>query len=255
MHMNTLPARAALSWFKAGWHSFTRQPFAFLIFGAMVVTSLIFLGAVPYAGSSLALFLMPGVALFWMVMGREAEQDNAKLTELFRSAFAAVQSQWQALLVLGGAYLACYALALSLSALIDGGELAQLMLGDNAANSTDNSLLIPSESADAALLFFILYLPISLLFWHAPALVYWGGMSPLKSLFFSWVACWRNWTAYLVLGLIWLVLPITTCLLILVLAAMLGNFNVPILLIPTMLLLFTVFSASLYANFRDNFST
>jgi hypothetical protein len=34
-----------------------------------------------------------------------------------------------------------------------------------------------------------LYLPISLLFWHAPALVHWHGISPVKSLFFSLVAC------------------------------------------------------------------
>ena len=46
--------------------------------------------------------------------------------------------------------------------------------------------------------------PLILLFWHAPALVHWHGVSPVKSLFFSAVACFRNFGALLVYGLAWL---------------------------------------------------
>jgi hypothetical protein len=48
-----------------------------------------------------------------------------------------------------------------------------------------------------------LYLPLSLLFWHAPALVHWHGVPPLKSLFFSLVACMRNFKAFTLFGLAW----------------------------------------------------
>ena len=41
-------------------------------------------------------------------------------------------------------------------------------------------------------------------FWHAPALVYWGGQTVGKSLFFSTVACWRNKGAFAVYALDWL---------------------------------------------------
>ena len=39
----------------------------------------------------------------------------------------------------------------------------------------------------------LLHLPLFLMFWHAPALVHWHGVAPVKSLFFSVVACLRNW--------------------------------------------------------------
>eukprot|EP01041_Mallomonas_annulata_P022433 gene22433-42727_t len=50
----------------------------------------------------------------------------------------------------------------------------------------------------------LLYLPLSLLFWHAPGLVHWHGVPPVKALFFSIVACVRNFGAFLVYGLGWL---------------------------------------------------
>ncbi len=48
-----------------------------------------------------------------------------------------------------------------------------------------------------------LYLPLSLAFWHAPALVHWHGVPPAKSLFFSFVACFKNFGALFVFGLVW----------------------------------------------------
>ena len=54
-----------------------------------------------------------------------------------------------------------------------------------------------------------LYLPLSLAFWHAPALMHWHRVPPAKSIFFSLVACWRNLLAFVgyaltVLALFWL---------------------------------------------------
>ena len=50
----------------------------------------------------------------------------------------------------------------------------------------------------------LLHTPLFLMFWHAPALVHWHGVSPVKSLFFSVVACLRNFGALLLYGLAWL---------------------------------------------------
>ena len=49
-----------------------------------------------------------------------------------------------------------------------------------------------------------LYLPLSLAFWHAPALVHWHRVPPVKSLFFSVVACFKNFGALTVFGLVWI---------------------------------------------------
>lgn len=44
-------------------------------------------------------------------------------------------------------------------------------------------------------------LPMVLAFWFAPLLTAWNAIPPAKSLFFSLVAVWRNWRAFLLYGL------------------------------------------------------
>jgi hypothetical protein len=56
----------------------------------------------------------------------------------------------------------------------------------------------------------LLYLPLSLLFWHAPGLVHWHSIPPAKALFFSFIACWRNLTAFAVFFLSWMGVFIAT---------------------------------------------
>jgi hypothetical protein len=100
----------------------------------------------------------------------------------------------------------------------------------------------------------VLYLPISLMFWHAPALVHWHGISPLKSLFFSLVACLRNVKALLVFGLAWTAVIFAVSLLIGVVALATGNPQVAATaLMPLGLLVTAMFSTSLYFTFRDSF--
>jgi hypothetical protein len=49
----------------------------------------------------------------------------------------------------------------------------------------------------------LFYVPLSMMFWHAPALVHWYGMPAVKSLFFSFMACWRNLKAFGVYVMAW----------------------------------------------------
>jgi hypothetical protein len=68
-----------------------------------------------------------------------------------------------------------------------------------------------------------LYLPLSLLFWHAPALVHWHGVPPLKSLFFSlWPAC-ATVKAFTLFGLAWVGVFLLGGLVITVFAALIGS--------------------------------
>jgi hypothetical protein len=100
----------------------------------------------------------------------------------------------------------------------------------------------------------VLYLPVSLMFWHAPALVHWHGISPVKSLFFSFVACLRNAKALLVFGLAWTAVIFVVSLLIGVVALLTGNPQVAATaLMPLGLLVTAMFSTSLYFTFRDSF--
>ena len=103
------------------------------------------------------------------------------------------------LLLLGLAYLACCFV---------GGVIATLPFLDNLTAVLE----VPGEVDEIALLramqapmltFGILYVLISMFFWHAPALIGWHGVPMSQALFFSMVACWRNKWAFLLYGLSW----------------------------------------------------
>jgi uncharacterized membrane protein len=51
----------------------------------------------------------------------------------------------------------------------------------------------------------LLLCPLIMAYWYAPVLVGWHALSPGKALFFSFVACARNWRAFLVYSLALLV--------------------------------------------------
>src|SRR5690606_10470122 len=51
--------------------------------------------------------------------------------------------------------------------------------------------------------FGVLYLILSALFWHTPALIGWHRLPITRALFFSMVACWRNKWTFLLYALIW----------------------------------------------------
>jgi hypothetical protein len=109
----------------------------------------------------------------------------------------------RAMLTLGALYAVGFLAIMGISTLFDGGKFARLyLLGgqDHAANWRSDA----RASRRAMWVSTALYLPLSLLFWHAPALVHWHGVSPMKSLFFSIVACVRNVGAFTVYGLAWL---------------------------------------------------
>ena len=92
------------------------------------------------------------------------------------------------------------------------------------------------------------------LFWHAPALVHWHGVSPVKSLFFSAVACLRNVGAMLLYGLAWLALFLVVGFVMSTVGVLLGGTAVArSIMMPTVLLLVAMFTTSLYFTFRDSF--
>ena len=93
---------------------------------------------------------------------------------------------------------------------------------------------------------------LSLPFWHAPALVHWGGHGPLKALFGSCVGLWHNRAAYAVHGLVWLGLMLAAGSLLSLLLALLPALAV-MLVTPLSLLAATVFYAGLYFSFMDSF--
>jgi hypothetical protein len=101
-----------------------------------------------------------------------------------------------------------------------------------------------------------LHLPLSLLFWHAPALVYWHELSPVKAMFFSIVACLRNFWALTVFALVWMAIMVMMVLVLTFLSSLLDSPSLAsTLLFPGLMLVASMFFTSLYFTFRDSFES
>ena len=95
---------------------------------------------------------------------------------------------------------------------------------------------------------------LSVPFWHAPALVHWGGQPAAKALFFSLMACWRNRGAFFVYALTWAAVILLFAVVANLLFAMLGHIQwMAAAAMPASLVFSTVFYVSLYFTFADCF--
>lgn len=251
MKLQIVPARQGVQWVKRGIQTFFRQPLALsgLFFMFMAVISV--LSLVPVLGNALALALLPGATLGLMAATKETSQGNFPMPSILISAFRAGKQQMRAMLILGGLYALGFLLVLGVSALVDGGKFAKLYL----VGGTMTPELVQSGDFQMAILVAMgLYMPLSLLFWHAPALVHWHGIPPVKSLFFSFVACIRNFWAFTVFGLLWMGAFIAMAMLIATVGALLGSPElVSVTMFPAAMLMAAMFFTSIYFTFSDSF--
>ena len=251
MRLNVVPPRTGVQWLKSGMRTFWRQPLAMSGLFFMFMAAMSVAGMVPYLGSALALAVLPGATLGLMAASREAESGKFPMPTILISAFKAGRAQGQAILKLGALYATGFLLIMAVTALIDGGQFARLYLV--GGNLSIDKLQTP-EFQTAAWVAMALYLPLSMMFWHAPALVHWHGVSPLKSLFFSWMACWRNIGAYLVYMVSWFAVFMLAASVLMLLSSLLDASLFGMLVLPLMLLMGSMFFNSFYATFRDSFT-
>ena len=251
MRLNIVPARTGLLWFRAGLRTFWQQPLALAGLFFMFIMMVTLTSLVPLVGSVLALALLPAATLGLMAATREAAQGKFPMPTILVSAFRAGRQQARAMAQLGAVYAAGFLLVLGVSTLVDGGQFARLYL---VGGQLTPELVQSAAFQNAMWLTMALYLPFSMLFWHAPALVHWHGVTPGKSLFFSAVACARNFGALSLYVLAWMGLFIGTGMLVMVVTVALGVPGlINTLMFPTVMLLAAMFFSSIWFTFRDSF--
>jgi hypothetical protein len=251
MKLNIVPARTGLTWVKLGITTFIKQPLAMsgLFFMFLAVLSVATL--VPFVGAALALALLPAATLGLMAATQEAAKGKFPMPTILISAFRAGRQQMRAMMVLGALYAAGFLALMGVSALFDGGQFARLYLVGGAMTE---DLVLQSGFQTAMWVAMGLYLPLSLLFWHAPALVHWHGVSPVKSLFFSFLACYKNFGAFTMFGLAWTGLFILAAVMVSLIASLLGNPELAtVSMFPVALVIVAMFFTSIYFTFRDCF--
>ena len=251
MKLNIVPARTGIHWVKLGCTTFFKQPLALAGLFFMFMAFMSVLSIVPVLGNALALALLPAATLGLMLASQEAERGKFPMPSIMLAAFRTAKPKMQAMLMLGAIYAACFLLVMGVSTLFDGGKFAKLYL---IGGSLSRELVMDSEFQAAMWVSMALYLPLAMLFWHAPALVYWQGMAPLKSLFFSLMACVRNFRAFLVYGFSWVGLFIVVSMGVTTLAGLIGGAGAAAAaMFPAAMLMAAMFFTSVYFSVKDCF--
>jgi MFS family permease len=241
--LNIVPARTGIQWVKLGVQTFLRQPLALTGLFFMYMAVVLVISQIPLVGPVLGAMLVPAATLGLMAATAEAADGRFPMPTVLVSAFRAGRQRARAMLVLGAIYTV--------------GSLAATLLGSLLAGEP---VAAPAADAQAptldarTLVILLFHFPLVVLFWHAPALVHWHGVAPVKSLFFSAVACLRNAGALLMYGFCWLALFLVVGFFVSTVGMMLGGLAVArSIMMPTVLLLVAMFSTSLYFTFRDSF--
>ncbi len=251
MKLNLVPARTGFVWFRAGLRTFWRQPLALAGLFFLFIALISVVSFIPILGSVLGLALLPAATLGLMAATREAASGQFPMPTILLSAFRAGRQRARAIAVLGLAYAIALLLLLGASALVDGGQFARMYLfgGQLTAEQLNSSAF-----RNAIWLAMALYLPLTMMFWHAPALVHWHGIPPVRSLFFSFVACARNFGAYLLYMLTWSALSLIVAFTLLIITALLGRADLMgLLLMPVSVVMAAMFFSSIWFTFRDSF--
>ena len=256
MQVQTLPAAAGWAWLGTGFAIFRRNP---PLLAMLVVTywlTILLLNVLPVIGAVAASLIIPGLSVGLMQAARDLDRgQKAGLQTLF----SGLQRNPRTLIALGALYLCCTLGVLGLSALIDGGQLLSFMISGKGA---DKETVESGELVLPSLFVMTLMLPVLMAYWFAPVLAAWHGLSVGKSLFFSFVACWLNWRAFLFYSAALVVFAgvVPGLVLISVVAVSVdakGGFMTAFVITPLMmviaLMIFSTVYASFYASYRDIF--
>lgn len=250
--LNVVPARIGIAWVKLGIKTFFKQPLALggLFFMNFALTQI--LGLLPGIGFILAVGLIPAFNAGLLVATQQAEQNKFPMPLTLFSAFRQNTKNTKFILTLGVIYVLIVVVLITLFNLIFIDPSNSSLIVDGKLNE---KLVGNSDFQIASMVVLGLQLPIGMLFWHAPALVHWHEVSPIKALFFSFVACFKNLSAMVVYFSMWLVVFLLGGLILTVVTAAMGSESMlPLVIFPAGLLMATMFFTSIYFTFKDSFS-
>lgn len=244
MQARSLPARHGALWLLAGFRLFRRNPPLLTAVTLGYLFLIIIINLLPFVGPFLLPLALPALAVL-VANGCRAIEDGR--TASGWALTRGIKENRIPLIRLGGLHLLGSILILSVSTLIAGGpeSLAKLDPADEEAMlATMLRLLVVAT-------------PVLMAFWFAPLLTAWDQVSPLKSVFFSFVASLRNWRAFAVYVLAVAVVGVAVPGLLMVVVGAISESLLKVLSVALrMVLIFVlapVLAASVYVSYRDVF--
>ncbi|MBU6142780.1 MAG: hypothetical protein KGP33_02315 [Betaproteobacteria bacterium] len=192
-----LESKVGAGWLSEGFSLFHRQPLGWTLILFIYWAAMLMAAFIPIFGLVLPLLLTPGLSMGFIEISRAIDRREPPRPPLLISAFRSAQAK--AVLILGAWYVLEITVIMLVSYLIDDGVLIEWI--------TLGQMPKPEQIAavqTAGIVSFLLYIPVMMAFWFAPQLVVWSGFTPVKALFYSFFAVWRNKGAFIRYAITWI---------------------------------------------------
>jgi hypothetical protein len=255
--LKPVDAARGTRWIVDAWRLFRKRPLGFVaLFGVFLFTALL-VSLVPLLGPVLQMMALPLLGLGFMIAAQSALLDGPVHPRCFIEPLRTDATRRRTLLTLCAMYGFFALVILAVGDWLSGGawgRLQQAMTQGTAAQSQVDAILAEPGVGSGALFVVLAGTMLTVPFWHAPALVHWGGQAVGQSLFSSTLAVWRAKGAFVVYVLGWIV---SILLFALGSALLLGLLGAPqwagLVGIPAGLVFSAVFYISLLFTFNDSF--
>lgn len=257
-HVHTCRPSTGWDWLIEGLKLFRRKPGEMFLLGNTYLFVLLFVGMmVPWLGGPLMTLITPGLGAGIMIASRMASKGmRVTPIQLFAGFLEDRKENLNPLLCLGAAFTVCFALIKLFAYLVLGPQpavdLAQI---ENSGANADQITALATYMVTYSAFVSVASIPVILLFWYAPALVVWHGMSAWKALFASWVATWRNKSTFVIFGMGWVLLTLALGVTMAIIFSALGA---PLMLLMVMNILTSaivmgITFGALYPSYRSVF--
>jgi hypothetical protein len=191
-----VPARQGLQWVNSGFALYRKNPLLLsAAFGALF-SVLALVSLIPLVGESLSDLLSPLMVAGFMAAFRMLDRDEPLRWAHF---LAGVNGPWLPLATIG---------AVQLLGVLGIGQIMQAMGFDaaalvTAAQKSDPELMqtVMQASLPAVFVGLLLFTPLIMATWFAPALILFGNARPMQALLISLRAVAKNWLALTVNGI------------------------------------------------------
>jgi hypothetical protein len=246
-----------LRWIRDAFALYARRPLAFTLMFVSFLGAALLISIVPIVGGVVQMMSLPLLTLGFMVASQSALLDGPVTPRQFIEPLRGDPARRRSLLILCVIYGLTAIAILLLSDAISGNamlRMQQLVASGNSKPEDMEAILMEPQVGIAFIVGGTLAALLSVPFWHAPALVYWGAQGVAQALFSSTLAMWRSKGAFLLYGLVWIAISIGCAFVITLLLETDATRSIGALVIlPTLLLFQTVFYVSLLFTFNDSF--
>lgn len=259
--LKTVAPRQGHEWVRAAFRVFASRALHFTaLFGLFLLLASLLL-ALPFVGSLMLVAALPLLGLGFMIATASALRAGPVGPSQFIQPLRGPREVRRRLLGLCLLYALLTALIVVISDAVDDHALEQLQMllasgrSDPAIQAEIDDLLTDNRLRNGMIIRLVLAGLVSVPFWHAPALVWWGGQGLAQALFSSTIALWRTRGAMTVFMITWLVLILALGgILSLLLTAIGARQFIGAAALPLGLTVSSVFYISLYFNFAQTFS-